>query len=138
MEIEPATNAFVAGAFKLITREEPRLSRPQLAQALVNFCRDVDEFWAWVPTVDSFARWFGLGDEAPELYRRCWDIDLQMIRALVSPWPAGWPERLNDLQRAAVAAGVQPPARAVNHLHPRVHAEWNRQLFTLIRAAQGE
>jgi hypothetical protein len=138
VEIDPSTNAFVSGAFRLITREEPRLSRAQLAEAVVDFCRDVDEFWAWVPTVESFAQWSGLGDEAPEVFERCWDVDLRMLQALVCPWPAGWPSRLNDLNRAAVAAGAPIPPRAVNHLHPRVHAEWNRQLFDLIRAARHE
>jgi hypothetical protein len=135
-EIDPATNAFVSGAFRLIAQDEPRLSRAQLAEAVVDFCGDVAEFWAWVPTVESFAQGSGLGDEASAVFKTCWDIDLQMLQALVCPWPAGWPNRLNDLNRAAVAAGVQPPPRAINHLHPRVHAEWNRQLFNLIRAAQ--
>lgn len=136
VEIEPATNAFVSGAFRLITRDEPRLSRPQLAQAVVDFCRDVDEFWAWIPTVESFAQWFGVGERASELYTRCRDVDLRMIQALVSPWPAGWPDCLHDLNSTAAAAGVALPPRAVNHLHPRVHAEWNRQLFACIRSAQ--
>lgn len=42
--------------------------------------------------------------------------------------------RLHNLNAAAVAAGVEIPPRAANHLHPRIHAEWNRQLFELIRA----
>jgi hypothetical protein len=138
VEIDPSTNAFISGVFRLITQEEPRLSRAQLAEAVVDFCRDVNEFWAWIPTVESFAQSSDLGDEASEVFKKCWDVDLKMLQALVSPWPVGWPNRLNDLNKAAVAAGVQTPPRAVNHLHPRVHAEWNRQLFNLIRAAQLE
>lgn len=107
--IDPATNAFVSGAFRLITREEPRLSRAQLAQAVVDFCRNADEFWAWVPTLESFAQWFGLGEQASELFAKCWDVDLQMLQALVRPWPAGWPSRQNDLNWAAVVAGVRIP-----------------------------
>jgi hypothetical protein len=38
--------------------------------AVVDFCGAVDEFWAWIPTVESFAQWFGLGDEASEVFRR--------------------------------------------------------------------
>ena len=53
----------------------------------------------------------------------------------MQPWPAGWPVRLLDLNAAAVAAGVEIPARAPHHLHPRVHAEWNRGLFEDIRAS---
>ena len=30
---------------------------------------------------------------------------------------------------------VRVTARADNHLHPRVHVEWNRRLFHLIRTA---
>jgi len=43
--------------------------------------------------------------------------------------------RLLDLNAAAMAAGVEIPARAPNHLHPRMHAEWNRRLFEDIRAS---
>lgn len=134
VEIDPSTNSFVSGAFRLIAPDEPRLSRRQLAAEVLDFCGQVDEFWAWVPTVERFAAWFGLGDDAPEVFNRCWDIDLQMLRALVDPWPSAWPVRLNDLNAAAAAAGVEVPPRAANHLHPRVHAEWNRQLFDLICA----
>ena len=40
-----------------------------------------------------------------------------------------------NLNAAAVAAGVELPPRAANHLHPRVHVEWNRRLFGRIAAA---
>ena len=134
VEIDPSANDFIAGAFRLIGPDEPRMSRARLAAAVVDFCGDVGEFWAWIPTLERFAEWFGLGDEASETFDRCWDIDLQMIRALVVPWPSGWPNRLHNLNAAAVAAGVDLPRRATNHLHPQIHAEWNRQLFERIRA----
>lgn len=135
VEIDPAHNAFVAGAFRLITPHEPRLSRAQLAAAVADFCGErVDEFWVWIPTLEKFAAWSGLGSEAGAVYEDCRTVDLQMLRALVSPWPAGWPEQADDLNAAAVAAGVEIPARAENHLHPRVHAEWNRRLFERICA----
>lgn len=138
VEIDPENNAFMSGVFKLITPQEPRLTRAQLAQAVEDFCGGtVDEFWAWIPTVQSFSAWFRLGAEAPELFRKHWNVDLQMLQALVSPWPAGWTTRLHDLNAAAQQAGVETPPRAVNHLHPRVHAEWNRLLFERIRAAGG-
>lgn len=136
VDIDPATNPFVAGAFRLIDPEEPRLTNKALAAAVVDFCGPVDEFWAWVPTQDSFAQWFRLGPEAADLYAKHWDVDLQMLRSLVQPWPAGWPDRLHNLQTAAVAAGAELPPRAANHLHPRVHAEWNQELFRRIRQAQ--
>ncbi|MBP7668926.1 MAG: hypothetical protein KA774_18915 [Burkholderiaceae bacterium] len=44
---------------------------------------------------------------------------------------------MHDLQAAAIAAGVEPPPRAANHLHPRVHASWNGSLFQRIQAAGG-
>lgn len=135
-EIEPATNAFISGAFRLISPDEPRMSRPQLAAAVVDFCGAVDEFWAWIPTADRFGQFFGLGAEGADLFAKYWDVDLQMLQELVRPWPAGWPDRLHDLNAAAVAAGVEIPSRAVNHLHPRVHVEWNRELFARIAASR--
>jgi len=135
IEIEPSRNDFISGVFRLITRDEPRLSKAELAATVVDFCGKVDEFWAWIPTIEKFSEWFGLGEEASEVYEKCWDVDLQMLRALVNPWPAGWPDRLLDLNAAAVAAGVEIPPRSANHLHPRVHAKWNRQLFEVIRAS---
>ena len=134
VDIDPSTNAFIPGVFRLIAPDEPRMSRHQLAAAVVEFCGHVDEFWAWIPSLESFVEWCGLGDEASDVYGRCRSIDLQMLQALVRPWPPGWPTRLYDLNAAAVAAGVETPPRAANSLHPRVHAEWNRHLFERIRA----
>lgn len=135
-EIDPATNDFISGAFRLITPEEPRMTRDEMAAAIVDFCGEVDEFYAWVPTLEGLRDWFGLGDdEAVELFADYWDFDLQMLRSLVQPWPEGWPDRMLDLNTAAVEAGVDIPPRAENHLHPRVHAEWNAELFGRIRAA---
>jgi hypothetical protein len=132
-DINPSTNDFISGVFRLITPDEPRLTTEEIAAAVLDFCGDVDEFWAWIPTMERFAEWFRLGEEAAELYARHWDVDLQMVRSLVQPWPDGWPDHLLDLNAAAVEAGVEIPPRAVNHLHPRVHTEWNRELFKLIR-----
>lgn len=136
VEIDPSTNAFVSGAFRLISQHEQRLSRAHLAEAVLSFCGKVDEFWVWVPTLESFALWSGLGDQAPDVHAKYRDVDLQMLRALVRPWPDGWPTEIHDLNAAALAAGVPIPPRPANHLHPRVHAEWNRQLFALIHSAQ--
>jgi hypothetical protein len=120
----------------LIPADEPRLGRPELAAAVVEFCDDVDEFWAWIPTVESVAEWFGLGDEATELYALHWDVDLQMLRSLVEPWPEKWPSRLCDLNAAAAEAGATIPERRRDHLNPRVHVMWNRRLFEMIRASR--
>ena len=136
VDIDPTANDFISGAFRLITPDEPRLTHRELAAAIVGFCGDVDEFWAWTPTMERFAESFGLGEEAVELYAKCRDVDLRMVRSLVQPWPDGWPDRLLDLNAAAIEAGVEVPPRAVNHLHPRVHAEWNRNLFALIRTSR--
>ena len=116
----------------LIPADEPRLGRPELAAAVVEFCGDVDEFWAWIPTMESVAEWFGLGAEAPDLYAQYWDVDLQLLQSLVEPWPEKWPSRLFDLNAAAAEAGVDIPDRRPDHLNPRVHALWNRQLFEMI------
>ena len=134
-QIDPANERYVSDLLQLITPEVPRLTRTKLAAAVEAFCGDVDEFWAWIPTAESFAAWSRLGESACDTYQRCRDIDLQMLRSLVNPWPTNWPNRIHDLNAAAVAAGVKLPPRAVNHLHPRVHAEWNQRLFGLIRSA---
>ena len=68
--------------------------------------------------------WIGLADEAG----RSW-------YGISSEVDIDWPNRLCDLNAAAVEAGVEVPLRAVNHLHLRVHAEWNRGLFKLIRSS---
>ncbi len=133
VDINPATNDFISGVFRLITPDEPRMTRKELAVAVMDFCGEVDEFWAWIPSEERFSEWFKLGEEGPALYAKHWNVDLQMVRALVQPWPEAWPDRLLNLNAAAVEAGVALPPRAVNHLHPRVHAEWNRDLFKLIR-----
>jgi hypothetical protein len=136
VQIDPSTNDFISGVFRLIAPDEPRMNRIQLAAAVVDFCGEVDEFWAWIPTIERFAEFFGLGEEASDLFGRFWNVDLHMLQDLVHPWPAGWPDRLLNLNAAALAAGVAIPSRAANHLHPRVHAEWNRNLFELIRASR--
>jgi hypothetical protein len=51
--IDPATNGFIAGVFRLITPDEPRLTNQEPATAVVDFCGKVDEFWAWIPTMKS-------------------------------------------------------------------------------------
>jgi hypothetical protein len=132
VNIDPSTNDFISGVFRLITPEEPRLSNKEIAGAVMDFCGDVDEFWAWIPTIERFSEWSGFGEEAAEVYAKCWDVDFQMLRSLVQPWPDGWPNRVFDLNAAASEAGIGIPPRAVNHLHPQVHAEWNRELFELI------
>lgn len=121
---------------ELIPADEPRLRRPELASAVTQFCGDVDEFWAWVPTIESVAEWFGLGAEASELHARYWDVDLQMLQSLVEPWPEEWPRELSDLTATATSAGVEIPERSPDHLNPRVHAVWNRTLFDRIRQIQ--
>ena len=136
VDIDPSTNSFISGVFRLIAPDEPRLASEELAAGVIAFCGDVEEFWAWIPTMEKFSEWFKLGEEAAELYAKCWDVDLQMVRSLVQPWPDGWPDRLHNLNAAAVEAGVEVPPRAANHLHPRVHAEWNRNLYDLIRKSR--
>lgn len=136
VEIDPPNNSFISGAFKLISPDEERLNRDKLAKCVIDFCGDVNEFWAWIPELESFAQWFKLGEEAAEIYAKYWNTDLQMIQGLVQPWPTGWPTDLCNLKPAAIKANVEFPPRAKNHLHPKVHAEWNRELFKRIQSAQ--
>lgn len=134
--VDPEYQQYVSDLLRLATPDVPRLTRAELANAVEAFCGSVDEFWAWVPTPESFATWSRLGDLAYETYQRCRDIDLQMLRSLIGTWPKGWPDDVHDLNAAAVASGVTPPERPPNFLHPRVHAEWNLKLLGLIHAAK--
>lgn len=136
-QVDPANEKYVSDLLRLITPDVPRLARIELSTAVQDFCGHVDEFWAWIPTPERFAEWSQLGDAALEVFEKVRDIDLQMLRALVRPWPKAWPASLHDLNAAAAATGVEVPPRAVNYLHPRVHAEWNRQVYSLIYAANG-
>ncbi|MCO8129428.1 hypothetical protein NHL50_19675 [Acidimicrobiia bacterium EGI L10123] len=114
--------------------EEPRLGGDDLSEAIRDFCGDVDEFWAWCPTVEELAGPpFDLGDEAEQAHRRYWDWDLQLLRRLVSPWPDGWPTGLCDLNAAVRSAGITPPPNESAH-HPRGDASWNAAVFRLLQA----
>ncbi len=136
VEINPDTNDFISGVWKYISPDDPRSTLKDIAAGVADFCGDVREFWAWIPTIDSFAAWFDLGPEAPDVYARYWNWDLQMVQSIVDPWPAGWPDRLHDLNAAAAEAGVDIPPRQPNHLAPDVHVVWNRDLFELIRQSR--
>lgn len=133
--VHPSNEKYVADLLCLIKSDVPRLSRQDLSAGVRAFCGDEVEFWAWIPTLESFAAWSKLGANAPSIYEQCREIDLHMLQSLVTPWPKTWPSSLNDLNAVAVARGVSLPPRAPNHLHPRVHSKWNQQLFSLIQAA---
>ena len=135
--VHPSHERYVADLLELITPDVPRLGSEELSCQVREFCGDEVEFWAWIPTLDSFAAWSKLGPEAATVYARCRDIDLQMLQSLVKPWPSTWPDDLHDLNAAAVAGGVSLPDRAPNHLHPGVHSLWNQKLFARIQAATG-
>ena len=135
-KVDPVYEQYVAELMQLVGDDIPRLARDQLRAAVLEFCKEVTEFWSWIPTQESFAAWSKLGESAVTVYGQCRDIDLQMLRSLVDPWPTGWPSEVNDLNQAATASGAVLPARAKNHLHPLVHAEWNRLLFSRIQHAR--
>ena len=135
-DIEPERNPFIANVWKLISPDDPRSSLDDIAAGVVDFCADVDEFWAWIPSFESFVDWFGAQDDAREIYDRYRDWDLQVLRTLVDPWPATWPTRLCDLHAAAIDAGVELPPRRSNHLAPDVHVLWNRDLYERIERAR--
>lgn len=135
--IDPAFAQYTSDLLALLTDDVPRLPRPQLSAAVRAFCEGVTEFWVWIPTLEGFSAWAKLGDAAPAVYEQCKDIDLQMLRSLVNPWPALWPMTLHDLNLAARSSGTPLPPRPPNLLHPRVHAEWNRQLFRHLPTPHG-
>ena len=137
VQIDPSTNEFLHDVFDLITPDEPRLRRKQIAAAVLDFCGEVDELWAWVPSRDRIKAFFNLDEKgASEVFEKCWDVDLQMLKNLISPWPDNWPNELHDLNATAVDAGVKIPERSKNHLNPSVHIKWNRDLFKLISASR--
>ncbi len=136
LNYDPYSDEITAPLFKIISRDEPRLTKVEMAAAIIDFCGNVDEFWAWVPSLKSFTKWSGLGDEAAAVYAKWQDYDLQMLRSLVQPWPDNWPDRIHDLNAARIKAGASVPPQAVNYKHPQVHTEWNRELFRRIQATR--
>ena len=135
--IETSNEKYVADLLSIITPDVPRLSNAEISKTILKFCSEVDEFWAWIPTPESFAQWSKIGNKATEVFARVKDIDLQMLKSVVVPWPLTWPNQIQDLNSAAAAAKVEIPDRAPNFLHPRVHAKWNQDLYTLISQARG-
>lgn len=135
--VHPSYEQYTGDLLALITTDVPRLPRDGLSSQVQMFCGESVEFWAWIPTLASFETWAKLGSESASVYERCRDIDIQMLRSLVNPWPGGWAMTIKDLNAAATNAGITLPERAKNHLHPRVHAQWNHRLFGLIQAAKG-
>lgn len=135
VDIDPATNDFVAGVWTYISPADRRIPSREILTGVIDFCGDIDEFWAWVPTLESVTEFCDLGHDAPAICEQYWDWDLQLFRSLVDPWPDGWPELLCDLNAAAVESGVEIPPRRPDHLAPTVHAVWNADLFTLIATA---
>ncbi|MFM8881876.1 MAG: hypothetical protein ACKOGK_06475 [Betaproteobacteria bacterium] len=137
-QVHPSYAQYTEALLAIVTPDVPKLSRTVLASQVRQFCGESVEFWAWIPTLTSFSAWAKLGPEAASVYERCRDIDIQMLRSLIDPWPSGWTTSVQDLNAAATTAGVTPPERAKNHLHPLVHAQWNQKLFGLIEAAKGQ
>lgn len=132
--VSSEVNINPSGIIRYISPDEPRLTNRELATAVIDFCGDVDEFWTWIPTLENLKKNTNLGSKATEMYARYWNIDLQLTQSLVQPWPTDWPDTLQDLNAAATKAGVKIPPKPENFLHPRVHVEWNRELFKLIQA----
>ncbi|GCL62559.1 hypothetical protein [Pseudaquabacterium pictum] len=136
-QVHPSYEQYTETLLAIITPDVPRLSRQALSSEVRQFCGESVQFWAWIPTLTSFTAWAKLGAEAASVYERCRDIDIQMLRSLINPWPSSWTTSVEDLNAAATTAGVTLPERSKNHLHPRAHALWNQQLFNLIHSAQG-
>ena len=116
--------------------DEQRLTAAGLAAAVREFCGEiVDEFWAYGPTVEVPADLFGLDDDASEAHARYWDWDLELMRRLVDPWPAGWTTTMSDLNSAARWAQVDLPPNELAH-HPRHDALWDLEVWRMIDAAE--
>ena len=90
----------------------------------MEFCAQVDEFWAWCPTPAVLSEVFALGEEAAGAHDRYWDCDFQLLRKAVNPWPDAWPQELHDLNRVVRERGIEVPPNEHAH-HPRSDALWD-------------
>ena len=97
----------------------------------MEFCADVDEFWAWCPTTANLSEVFALGEEADIAYNQYWDWDLQLLKRAVNPWPEGWPEGLHDLHCVVRKRRIEVPPNECAH-HPRSDALWDLHVWELL------
>jgi hypothetical protein len=115
-----------------IPAEEPRLHRGDLAALVLNFCGEVDEFWAWFPSRDDLIG-FGVEEAAAgELLRRLGDWDYQLLRQIVGQAADAWPRECRDLHALADAAGIALPDNPRAH-HPVHDAAWGRQVYEAVK-----
>ncbi len=116
-----------------IPPDEPSLGPSDLASAVIDFCGEVDQFWAWFPDERDLQH-LGLPDTTiPGMLDRYADWDFQLLRHHVHPWPRAWPRTCQDLHRLACATGVLLPANPRPH-HPAFDAAWG---CDVLRAADG-
>ncbi len=133
---EVSTEAHLSGFVRdfvvpLIPADEPRLERRELSTAIVEFCAEVDEFWAWCPTPTMLAEVFALGERAGSAYDRYWDWDFQLLKRAVDPWPEAWPQVLHDLHGVVRERCIEVPPN--EHAHdPRSDALWNLHVWGLL------
>jgi hypothetical protein len=112
-----------------IPSDEQRLSAAELSEGVVRFCGEVDEFWAWCPTVEDLVTAFGLSQaDASAAHAIHWDFDFQLLRGVIDPWPSRWPVKLHDLKELATLTGITVPANEHAH-HPSFDALWGRRVF---------
>lgn len=85
-------SAFVrAHVLPRVTADVVRMSRRDLARAVVEFADPVDELWAWCPDEADLVDLGVPAEDASAVRDRYGDWDLQLLRSLVDPWPVGWP-----------------------------------------------
>lgn len=125
--VSPFVEAFV---LPHITPDEPRLTRHELREAIIDFCGCPNEFWAWCPTSSDLMNFDALPEEPQQLHAQFWDWDFQLLRRVVDPWPDGWPRSLCDVQGLAVQNRVALPENPRAH-HPVHDALWNREVVRL-------
>lgn len=112
----------------LLSDDEPRLSRAELATRVVQFCGDVEEFWAWFPSADDVVSLGAPPPMAVQILQRYADWDYQLLCGLVAGHSVSWPQHCRDVHALARRTGITLPTNPLPH-HPAHDAAWNREVF---------
>lgn len=111
-----------------VTADVVRMSRRDLARAVVEFADPVDELWAWCPDEA------GVSTSAyrPRTRRRSGTVTATGTSSCCAPWSThgrvGWTAACRDLADLARRSGIELPPNPRAH-DPVADAEWGRSVF---------